>query len=62
MRETIKRETNSCGQDIPEKTSGRADLTLALKGGYDRKIYAYAYSCRLHFLILLCTRYTRDII
>lgn len=62
MRENIKRETNSCGQGVPEKTSGRADLNLALKGGYDRKIYAYAYMWGLHFLILLCTKYTHDII
>lgn len=46
MRENIKRETNSYGQDLSEKTPGRiGNLNLALGGRCDKKINAYAYVC-----------------
>lgn len=39
----MKRDTNLCGQDVPEKASGKTDVKLALEGGYDTKIHTYAY-------------------
>lgn len=65
MRGNIKSETNLQGQGLPEKTPGRTgDLNLALKGGCDKKINAHVHICEgdLFFKILLCKRYTQDII
>lgn len=62
MRRDIKRETDSWGQDLPEKTSERTeDLNLALKNGYVRKINKCVFIHRAwasFFKILLGTRYT----
>ena len=39
MKGNIKKEADSCGHDLVEKAS----TNLALNGGHDRKVYAFAY-------------------
>ena len=39
MKGNITKEADSCGHDLVEKAS----TNLALNGGHDRKIYAFAY-------------------
>lgn len=66
MRRDTKRETDSWGQDLLEKTSERTkDLNLALKNGYVRKINKCVFIHRAwtsFFKILLGTRYAYSII